>query len=290
MKKPISAWISLVLVLLFLASSALFLAFIDIFTTSLSLERYETEESKALLETFIGLMGDGDLEEAKSLIISEAQDIDTGLAQIYSLLENNPIKEYEVIGVHRNTHRGTSGETVNVQYTIQTYHERDFGIISAQIKTENNSSWITNFRIEPMDQTMEEINSFYKVPFGKKRLLLLAIYLILIGFVIFTLIHYFKNAEKVKWGNILLLSLSTVSIAINWNNLEVAFQLLSVSLSPTGLARPANVGIWQMKLYLPLFSLLYWFGMRHKMLKEKAKKQSPSEEVEYNKVENTKTF
>jgi len=288
MKKPLFAKIFFVLILIFLGSSLLFLFFADVINYNFSYKSLKSEESYDVLTSLIVNLEEGNKEEVLSLMITDNPNLEEEIDQVISFLEENPIEDYEIIDVHKTFVMKSSGKTINIHYELQTYHKSNYGVLTAETITEKGVTKVKNFHIQAMNMMVKEANKFYKKPFGLERTILLLVYCSLIGFVIFTILHYYRHAEILKWWRILLLSLSFFSIIIDWNTINFSLSLLSFSFAPTSLSHSGNVGIWQMKLNLPLFSILYWLFLKRKYLGSDNEESESRERVDYNKSDHDK--
>ena len=114
---------------------------------------------------------------------------------------------------------------------------------------------------------------------GATRIMLIIFFILNSLFTISTVIHYFRNAASPRIIFILLLSVSLVLINVNWNTLVLEIKPLTIGFNPSSIFRPGNLGVWEFKLYIPVFAFLYWIGLKDKILGRK-KEDIEAEEME----------
>jgi len=240
---------------------------------NMSFKSIYSEEAYAAAKKSIDLINKGDFDNALLLFNPEIKNMETGLEQLINYVINNRITEYNLIDARKNIIHQNNQKIIKEQFEFETKHAQNFGIVSIIVISKQDSVVIQNFNVRSIEKPLKEINKFFKPTMGQTRSMLLLFFVFNIVFTIYTLCHYFLNANLPKVRYLLLLSISIISINIDWNSLVLTINPLSAAFNPSQVSRSGNIGVWHMKLYLPLFSILYWLIFKEKILKHTSPKE-----------------
>ncbi len=284
MKKTIKSKIGLAIVSLFLLSSFVALPFANRINGNFTFKKIYTEETKVVVDEITDCLIQNDMNKIIRYFPENNENVEEGLNQIKEYLSSNPIEEIELVNVNKTKLTSTSGNRVNELYQFQTKHKEKFEVLTIQTTAINNDIELRNLNINPMENDLIETNSFFKEEMGLQRISLIVTGLLLNIFVLVTVYHYFIKCNNPKLLRIILLSISIIFVSFNWNTMNKTYNLISFSLNPFSIFRSGNVGIWQLKLYTPLFSVLYWVTWKDKFINserilKKKKKQVEIEET-----------
>lgn len=268
MKKTLGSKIVYIILMLFCICIVIYIPFADKMKSNTISSKFYTQEAFELATNAIENINKIDVRDIEKIFIPNLTDFQEGLVGIRDILDENPIEDYYLIGSHKNT----SNNTIYDNLTFQAKHKTGYSFITISIISKDEKTLLQSFNINLSEKPIEDINKFYKDDMDLKRWSLIIIGYLLTFFVILTISHYFFTAKNTYIRYLLLLSLSLGAISFSWNDLLINFNPLSFSINTISIARPGNIGEWTYKFSIPIFSIIYWFGFRQKLVEKEIKK------------------
>jgi len=273
MRKPIKAKIGIAIILSVLSVSMIMIFTLPLVKTKLTFKSIYSDESKVLVDLAIEELLKADASTLKNHFSATIENIENGLEQLDEFLASNPIIEYDLINVGKSSFTNSKQKTSYEKFEFSTVHQSNYGHLLIETIKINDELKLNTIRLNPLSIEIIEMNKFYKDDFGLVRIFILILTIFVFALLGYTIIDYYKSSNNPKILIMILLMISGLMINIDWNTLHISIKLFAVSLFPIAEYRPGNSGVWQFKIYFPVFTILYWVFLKKKILNKEMKKE-----------------
>lgn len=253
---------------------------------NLSFKTFYNNKEKELVDIIIESINKKQVSSLEDKFI-EVENLTEGLSQLDQFFELNHIDVIKLANCNFKTFTSKGEKTKNTlfEYSLK-FSNNKFGLLVIEINTINSNLKIRTIRIQPLEKSIEEINSFYGEKIDFVRIFILLISVIIILSIIYTEYDYYIRVKNNKLWLQLLLPVSILGININWNTLAADLELFTIKFFPISSFSSGNIGVWKYTISFPILVILYWLSFRKKYIKNEKNMKSDDNTAESNLIDN----
>ncbi len=218
-------------------------------------EKFTPPEKERLARSCIDLLMHGSLAQVQSQLDPSLVGADTKdtLAKMSAMFPSEPPKSVKVVGV--NIHDGDQYSEANL--TFEYEYPSKWLLVNVDIQTKGAVTTIAGFHVEPMSDSLENVNRFTLR--GKSAtqysVLLAAVALFLFSLYVLILCVRTPNVGR-KWLWVMFILVGFGKLAVNWTNGELHFTPLAFNIPCASAAAPPY-GPRTVGAYLPIGAILF---------------------------------
>jgi hypothetical protein len=219
------------------------------------MKKWTPPEAESLARNYVDLLRQGKIDQTQRDLDPSVTDSDVGgtFAKMVAMFPGEAPESIRVVGAHV-LHRPESTAT-NIMLEYQSASQ--WLLVNITTQRTGNISTIVGFHVEPLRDSLENLNRFTLV--GKSTdqylFLIVAFGSLLFSLYIFVLCIVTKN-EKRKWMWMLFILIGVGKLAVNWTTGQWNVTLLAIQI-PCAMATAPLYGPWTVAASVPLGAILY---------------------------------
>jgi hypothetical protein len=219
------------------------------------MKRWIPPESESTARHYIELLRDGQYDQIEgdldpSIVDSNTRDT---LTQMFAAFPVEIPESVKVVGVH--TSRNPEYSTTDI--TLEYEFDRKWLLVNVTTRRKGDVSTIVGFHVDPIPDSVENLNRFTLIGRGAAQYLILAC---AVGSIVFSVYVFVlctrTRIERWKWLWQLAILVGVGKLAVNWTSGQWGFFLLSVQI-PSSMATAPFYGPWTIATSLPLGAILF---------------------------------
>jgi hypothetical protein len=240
------------------------------------MKKWTPPEAEADARNYVELLRQGKFERIEhdldaSVSDSNIQDMFAKMAAIFPTGDPESVK---VVGAHTFHGQGYSTADITLEYQFPN----KWLLVSVATQSNGNASTITGFHVNPMADSLENLNKFSLRGKGASQYVVLTCAACALLFSLYVLVLCVRTKTvKTKWLWMLFILVGLVRLAVNWTTGEFTFTLFAFQIPCVAATRPLY-GPWTVALYLPVGAVLF-LNHRWKM-KVKGELVEPSSHIQ----------
>ncbi len=219
------------------------------------MKKWTPPEAEADARNYVELLRQGKFERIEhdldaSVTDSNIQDTFAKMAAIFPTGDPESVK---VVGAHTFHGQGNSITDITLEYELPG----KWVLATVGTQSKGNVSTITGFHVNPMADSLENLNKFSLRGKGASQYVILTCAVCALLFSLYALVLCLRTKTvKTKWLWVLFILVGLVRLAVNWTTGEFTFTLFAFQIPCVAAIHPLY-GPWTMALYLPLGAVLF---------------------------------
>lgn len=219
------------------------------------MKKWTPPEAESIARKYVDLLREGKLDLIERDLDPSIMDSDVGgtFAKMAAMFPAEAPESIRVVGAHV-LHRPESTAT---NITLEYQFPKKWLLVDLTTQRTRNVSTIVGFHVQPLRDSLQNLNRFTLV--GKSTdqylFLIIAIGSLLFSLYVFVLCIVTKN-EKRKWLWMLFILLGVSKLAVNWTTGQWNVTLLAIQI-PCAMATAPLYGPWTVAASAPLGAILY---------------------------------
>jgi len=220
------------------------------------MKRATPAEDETVARDSVDLLRQHRLEQVEKVLDPSISDPNTK-EQLNSMAEMFPAEEpksVKVVGFGILHHQNTSIHNLTLEYE----YEEKWLLADVSIKRGNVLPTITSFRVTPIANSLESINSFNFAQKSVSHYIILGLAIIGPIFCVYVLSVCLRTkCQRLKWLWAVFILFGVGRLAINWTTGEMALTPFAVHIPCASATEVPAYGPWVVSISLPLGAILF---------------------------------
>ena len=220
------------------------------------MKRVTPAEDETFARESVDLLRHHRLEQIESALDPGIYDpnIKDQLNRMAEMFPPEEPKSIKVVGLRTINDQGTSIHNLTLEYEYQ----EKWLLADVAIKRENSLPIIAAFRVTPIANSLESINSFNFVQKSPLHYIILGLAIVGPIFCVYVLVLCLRTkAQHLRWLWALFILLGVGRLGINWTTGDVVFTPLAVHIPCVSMTAIPAYGPWVVSISLPLGAILF---------------------------------
>jgi hypothetical protein len=219
------------------------------------MKKWTPPEAESNARSYVDLLRQGKFDQIARDLDSSVADSNAGdtFAKMAAIFPSESPVSVKVVGAHIFHGQEYSTTDISLEYQFPS----KWLLVNIVTQRTGNVSTIAGFNVEPLRDSLENLNRFTFV--GKSApqylMLMLAVCSLLFSFYVLILCIRTKGGKR-KWLWMLFILLGLGKLAVNWTTGQWAVTVFSLQI-PCGMATALLYGPWTVAASLPLGAIVY---------------------------------
>ncbi|HKN76310.1 MAG TPA: hypothetical protein VJW94_14120 [Candidatus Acidoferrum sp.] len=219
------------------------------------MKKWAPPEAEANARSYVEFLRQGKFDRIEHDLDASVTDsnVRETFAKMAAIFPTGDPVSVKVVGAH--TFHGQAYSTTDI--TLEYQFPGKWVLASIATQTKGDVSTVTGFHVNPMADSLENLNKFSLLgkSAGQYLILICGVCALLFSFYVLVLCIRTK-VGKTKWLWMLFILTGLVRLAVNWTTGEFTFMLFALNLPCFAATRPLY-GPWTLALYLPVGAILF---------------------------------
>jgi hypothetical protein len=219
------------------------------------MRKWTPPEAEANARNYVELLRQGKFERIEHDLDTSVTDsnIRDTFAKMAALFPAGDPESVKVVGAHTFHGQGYSTADITLEYQFPN----KWLLVSVATQSKGDVSTITGFHVNPMADSLENLNEFSLRGKGAGQYLILTCTVCALLFSLYVLVLCVRaKTLKTKWLWMLFILVGLARLAVNWTTGEFTFTLFGFQI-PCVAATRTLYGPWTVALYLPVGAILF---------------------------------